>query len=188
MMNLSRLADGFTIVVAVVILGVIGARFIPNERAPVSIADATIDGQAVGIDFAAAERTLVMVLQSDCPFCERSVPFYERLPRGGAAQIVIAAPLGDTDIESYRKLIEPDELVFVEPGTLPVSGTPTLLLVDGEGRVDAAWIGVLDSEREAEVLDALGGKGARWLAPAPSRSPNGPVPRWPARRTYTVGD
>lgn len=155
-MKLSRLADGFTIAVAVVILGVIGGRFIPNDRAPVTVADAMIDGQAAGIDFGAAERTLIMVLQSDCTFCERSAPFYRRLPRDADAQIVIAAPVGDTDIESYRELIEPDEVVFVEPGLLPVSGTPTLLLVDSEGRVDAAWIGLLDSEREAEVLDALG--------------------------------
>lgn len=153
-MKLSRMADGLTIAVAVVILGVIGARFISGERVPV--VDTTIDGQAVGVDFGAARQTLIIVLQSDCPYCERSRPFYERLPRDTSAQIVIAAPLGDTDIESYRELIEPDELVFVESSVLPVGGTPTLLLVDSEGRVDAAWIGLLDSEREAEVMDALG--------------------------------
>jgi len=153
-MKVSRLADGLTVAVAVVILGIIGARFIPGERmAPV---DTTIDGRAVGIDFGAAEQTLIMVLQSDCRYCERSRPFYERLPGDTSTQIVIAAPVGDTDIEGYRELIEPDELVFVESGVLPVGGTPTLLLVDPEGRVDAAWIGLLDSEREAEVMDALG--------------------------------
>ena len=152
-MKLVRLADGLTVAVAVVIVGVVGARFIPGERVPA--VDTTIDGQAAGIDFGAAQQTLIIVLQSDCPYCEQSRPFYERLPRDTSAQIVIAAPLGDTDIESYRELIEPDDLVFIESGVLPVGGTPTLLLVDAEGRVDAAWIGLLDSGREAEVMDAL---------------------------------
>lgn len=145
--------DALTIVVGLMIVVALAGRFFDRPEAP---APARIDGAAIGVDFAAASRTLLMVIQSDCHFCEQSRPFYGHLPRGGDTQIVIAAPLGDTDIESYRHLIEPDEVVFVEPGVLPVRGTPTLLLVDSEGRVDAAWIGLLDSRREAEVLEVLG--------------------------------
>jgi len=97
------------------------------------------------------------VLRSDCPFCDQSKPFYEQLAKRDrtGVQIVVAAPRGDADIESYRPVLEPDSIVFVEPGVLPVSGTPTLLLVDSDGLVEAAWIGLLGSDRQKEVLTAV---------------------------------
>lgn len=50
-----------------------------------------------------------------------------------------------------------DGATVVGPGALPVRGTPTLLLVDSEGAVEAAWTGLLSPEREAEVLAAVFG-------------------------------
>ena len=51
--------------------------------------------------------------------------------------------------------VTPDSVVFVDDGVLPVSGTPTLLMVDRDGVVTNAWIGLLSEERKAEVIDAL---------------------------------
>ena len=120
-----------------------------------------MDTAATGIDYSAGDRNLVMALQSDCPFCQESMPFYRRLLERDTAdvQIVVVAPPQDTNINDYlaSEGVYPDSIVFVAPGVLPVSGTPTLLLVNGEGLVTRAWIGVLSPEREAEVIDALFG-------------------------------
>ena len=101
------------------------------------------------------------MLQSECGYCQQSIPFYRRLLEHDTAdvQIVVAAPPHDTGIEDYlaSEWVNPDAVVFVEGGVLPVSGTPTLLLVDSEGLVTHAWIGLLDAGREAEVIDALFG-------------------------------
>ncbi len=48
-------------------------------------------------------------------------------------------------------------VLFVELGVLPVSGTPTLLLVGSDGLVTHSWIGLLDAKREAELLRVLFG-------------------------------
>ncbi len=72
-------------------------------------------------------------------------------------QVVIAAPPGDADIDAYREIIRPDAVVFVEPTSLPVMGTPTLLLVDQGGNIMASWRGFLDETREEEVRRAVFG-------------------------------
>ena len=147
-------ADALTIVVGLAIVAVLAGRFFDR---PEPLTPGQIDGAAVGVDFTAASRTLMMVVQSDCRYCEQSKPFYERLPRSGDLQVIIAAPPGDLGIDSYRELVRPDDIVFVGPGELPVSATPTLLLVNGEGVVESAWIGLLNGQREAEVIEALSG-------------------------------
>ena len=50
--------------------------------------------------------------------------------------------------------LETDAVVSVNPGTLKVSGTPTLVLVDNKGKVTKQWPGAL-REREADVEAAL---------------------------------
>ena len=154
---LRPVADGATVVVALAVLFVLGTRFVGGPSlSRFDYADFRLDA-STGIDLSAAERTLVAVLRSDCPFCDQSKPFYEQLAKRDrtGVQIVVAAPRGDADIESYRPVLEPDSIVFVEPGVLPVSGTPTLLLVDSDGLVEAAWIGLLGSDRQKEVLTAV---------------------------------
>ena len=158
-MKLQRFADGLTVVVGLVALGVIGARVFdsPASVAPAGPSEVQLDASAIGIDFSAADRTFVMVIQSDCPYCEESLAFYEGLPRSAAVQVVIAAPAGDAEIEKYRAAIEPDSVVFVEPGVMPVSSTPTLLLADRRGIVESAWVGLLDASREEQVMSAVFG-------------------------------
>ena len=51
----------------------------------------------------------------------------------------------------------PDSIVFVGPTSLPVSGTPTLLLVDSEGVVTHLWLGQMAVESEAEIFEVLFG-------------------------------
>lgn len=155
----SLLADTATVAIAVAVFAILGMGVVGGPSAPMSAEfdGVRLDGVSVGIDFAGAERTLVAVLRSDCPFCERSKPFYRRLAARERedVQFVIAAPPGDMDIESYRPVLEPDSIVFIERGTLPVLGTPTLLLVDREGAVEAAWTGQLSPDQEGEVLAAV---------------------------------
>lgn len=155
-MKLSRLADGLTVVVAMSILIVLGMRLFARPTEPPAVTDVQLSAE-LGIDFAAAERTLVVVLQSDCPYCEQSKPFYGRLAdeQRRGVQIAIAAPPGDTGIADYSALLDTNVVVFPDRGELPVNSTPTLLLVNGEGVVEVSWIGLLDDRREEEVVAAL---------------------------------
>lgn len=157
--RIGQVADGATIAVAVVILALTWSQFRPSGTADLSESD--LVGFRAGDVFDLNGRTLLMVLRSDCRFCQQSMPFYRRLlerSRQGV-EIVVAAPASDTGIAGYLESegVAPDSVVLVQPGTLPVQGTPSLLLVDDGGGVTQAWVGLLDTAREASVLDALSG-------------------------------
>ncbi len=157
--RLSQLADGATIAVAVAILVLVGSQFRPSGVAGMSESELVEfrAGDVLDLD----GRTLLMVLRSDCRFCQQSMPFYRRLLERDSqdVEIVVVAPPFDAGIEGYlaSEGITPDSVMFVQRDTLPVQGTPTLLLVDGDGMVTHAWIGLLDAEREADVLGVLFG-------------------------------
>ena len=165
---LGLLADALIVVVAVVVLGVIGIRYTSFSGTPTDFrtpgdraVGEQLDSVVVGIDFGAGEKTLVMALDSDCVFCQQSMPFYRRLLEADRAdtQIVVATSPDDSAIVDYlsTERVSPDNVVFVAPGTLPVPGTPTLLLVDDQGLITHAWVGLLDDYREAEVISSLFG-------------------------------
>ena len=157
--------DTVTVVVGVLLIVVLGLRLLGGDRPGIQqqqqqVVDVRLESD-IGIDFAAASITLIMALQSDCGYCQESMPFYRRLLEHDTddVQIVVAAPPGDSGIVAYLKSegVTPDSVIFVELSRLPVSGTPTLVLTEGEGLVTHAWIGLLDAEREAELIDTLFG-------------------------------
>ena len=156
-------ADLLTVVVCVVLLAFFAREYgRPASPPSPTVQDVHIDGAVA--DFGRTSKTIILALKTDCVFCQRSAPFYrrlvERIERDGPdAQVVVAAHSNDRGIDDFlvSEGINPDSVVFVASGELPVRGTPTLLLVDGEGLVTHIWIGLLDADREAEVFDALFG-------------------------------
>ena len=155
-------ADAITIVVGVAVLAALGVHYLsPRSMAPVSLGVGTQLKPSVGIDTAAASRTLILSLQSDCQYCRDSMPFYRRLMARNETdlQVVVAAPPHDTGIGEYlaSEAVHPDAVVFVERGQLPLLATPTLFVVDASGTVTHAWLGRLDADREADVLSVLFG-------------------------------
>ena len=66
-------------------------------------------------------------------------------------------PQATEEGEAYLKrlAIHVDEVRQVPFESLNVSGTPTLLLVNGGGEVKDSWVGKLPSNQEAEVLTRL---------------------------------
>lgn len=133
----------------------------PGSVAPESIVSpvGTRLNPSVGIDFSASPQTLIMVLSQDCQFCVESMPFYERLTnqdRTGTQMIVAALPT-EPSLGQYlaSRGVIPDAVVFVEPGQLPVLGTPTLLVADQSGVVTHSWIGMRRTGVEERVLQVV---------------------------------
>ena len=157
-MRLRRAVDAVTVAVGRVALALLILAWLP-QRTPQA---PRIDGTAVGIDFAAAPLTLILVLQESCPACAMSLPFYRRVVNHSVArevQIVVAAPESDPPIDPYLSAhaVTPDSIVSVARDELPVLFTPTLLLVDAAGLVLHGWLGVLSPRLEDEVLAVIGG-------------------------------
>jgi hypothetical protein len=106
--------------------------------------------------------TLVLALSKNCHFCQESVGFYQKLtsiknssPQG--LRIVAVLPESKEEAATYLKEngIGVDEVVSAPVFNLGVSGTPTLLLLDGQNKLDEIWVGKLSSEQETQVINRL---------------------------------
>jgi hypothetical protein len=106
--------------------------------------------------------TLVLALSKNCHFCQESVGFYQKLtafknssPQG--LRIVALLPESKDEAETYLKEngIVVDEVVSAPVSNLGVLGTPTLLLLDGQSKLEEIWVGKLSSERETQVINRL---------------------------------
>lgn len=112
------------------------------------------------VDWKRSDLTLVLVLNEQCKFCSASGEFYRRLTEAARSRQVpvVAALPGDAE-ESQRYLsslgLSIPAVRRATPQTLGVPGTPTLILVNGEGTVVDAWVGKLKAPEEDEVLKRL---------------------------------
>lgn len=116
-----------------------------------------------GVDWAGAEKTLLLTLSTDCRFCTESAPFYRRLAAStaGRTDVRLVALLPQSPGESREYLsrhgVEVREVIQARPGSLGVAGTPTLILVNKSGSVIKSWVGRLPEGEESEVMAHLGG-------------------------------
>jgi hypothetical protein len=168
-MNTSRLskkieliANLAIIVVAVLLIGSLIKNYMMPARKEIS------GGIPLGskilipdIDWASNGQTLLLALQKDCHFCTESAPFYQRLVRetSGYSNVRLVAVLPNVLDEGKQYLnhlgISINEVRQAALDSIGVDGTPTLILVDGNGKVEAAWVGRLSANREEEVLKRL---------------------------------
>jgi hypothetical protein len=113
-------------------------------------------------DFTAHERTLILAIQDGCQYCEASMPFYKEVAARVEAECSgygVVAVLPNPPAAADRMLdqfgLEIPRLPNTRLLSLGVTGTPTMVLVDGEGTVLDVWVGELSHEGEQEVLALL---------------------------------
>jgi thioredoxin-related protein len=111
------------------------------------------------IDWANNGQTLLLALSTTCHYCTESAPFYQRLikERGSNTRIVAVLPQSISDSQDYlnRLGLSVDEIKQASLKSINVRGTPTLMLVNGDGVVVSQWLGRLPVNQEAEVLSKV---------------------------------
>jgi len=117
------------------------------------------------IDLAASDRTLLIALSTTCRFCSSSTSFYNRLAQTVAStrsrtaiRAVFSEDRSLVDRFVQQNGIDP-QIVTMEKfdvEALNVNSTPTLVLVDGKGRILDFWVGQLSKEGEQQVLSKIG--------------------------------
>ncbi|MBV9926722.1 MAG: hypothetical protein JOZ96_17015 [Acidobacteria bacterium] len=160
--KIELLANVAIILVALLITGVLAKNYLlPASPEPIAGIPAGSKVQLPDVDWGRNGKTLLLVLKKGCHFCTESAPFYQRLVRetAGRGDLHLAAVLPDSVDEGRQYLgdlgIRLDDVRQSRPDTLGVGGTPTLILVDGSGKVAASWVGRLAPDKEAEVLSRL---------------------------------
>lgn len=151
------------VIVFAVIVGSVFLRDRLSNAAPESSAIKAGDKLAnlEGWNWGAHDRSLVLGLRKGCHFCEDSAPFYQRLvtqqQQGGSTSAIVAVFPDTADavtdvVQSEGLRIQ--ALAGVPLERLKIDSTPTLLLVDRNGTVVNAWIGMLSPRQELEVMKA----------------------------------
>lgn len=164
MKYLDRIANIAIIVAVVVFLGVVfrggfAWRQPPSYAGPApaqSLVGTTV--KLPGLTFPASRDSLVLVVSTECHFCRESLPFYKQLTAKTRGRVNVVAVLPQAQAEAQKFLsgagVETDKIVTATPDALGVRGTPTVLLVDGSGKVKQAWVGRLDPKGQENLLAA----------------------------------
>ena len=162
-----EVATNIAIIIAALSLTAVLAKRYLSPTAPLTQTRVTAGIPAgtkadfIDIDWAKNSRTLLLVLQSGCSFCTESSPFYQRLARetGQRSDVHLVAVLPQDVAEGAKYLnslgVPIQDVRQAQLGTLGVSGTPTLILINDKGIVTNSWVGKLSGDREAEVLNQL---------------------------------
>lgn len=119
-------------------------------------------GQQVDVPaawYADSSHTLILFARASCTACEKAQPFLKDLVAklDGRAMAVMGHPAGapDDDQKFAASLGISAEHVFETVPGLRVHSTPTLVLVNRQGRVLSAWEGVGKEDRQAAIVAAI---------------------------------
>lgn len=110
--------------------------------------------------FQSTQKSVILVLQTTCSFCNASMPFYKRLvDRSKGKDINYVAVFPESTEEGSSHLSKYGIIGMIvsqaEIETLRVSGTPTLIITNDQGIIEKVWIGRLSPQQELEVFDGL---------------------------------
>jgi len=160
--KIELLANVAIIIVAVAICAVLVKQYVlpsAHQASPQPVVGSKIE--LPGVDLAANDKTLLLVLQKGCRYCSESGPFYQKLTRevaskGGQVKLVAVLPQDTGEGQRYLSELGVPAVDVKQASldSLSVGGTPTLIMVN-RGAVSNVWVGKLDTEEESEVLSKL---------------------------------
>lgn len=130
----------------------------PNAASPVSPLGKALPLE--NIDWKANQKTLVIYLSTTCKYCKESIPFYQRLVKENAdksVKLIAVFSQPEKEAKEYLKAnsIGITDVQNASLASVGVRGTPSILLVNGEGVVSEYWRGRLQADKESEVLAKL---------------------------------
>lgn len=137
--------------------------FAPSRPAPTAFRPGARAPVVAGVDYARADRTLVLFLSTHCKFCDMSVPFYQdlaaKLAAGAGRNRKLVAVFSQTadEVNQYkqRKQLPIETVADASVGDVGISGTPTLLLVASDGTVLRSWVGAPQEKVKDAILAAF---------------------------------
>ena len=161
MKYLDRIANVAIIVAVAVFLTVVirGGYLhrVPGPpRAPTSIVGSTIN--LPGVRFPSRQYSLVLGISASCHFCEASLPFYRQLTEQlqGKVNLIAVLPQSQNEADAFIKKagLSGTRVISENLDSIGVDATPTLLLIDGSGKVKNSWVGEQDKVGEEKILAA----------------------------------
>ena len=162
--RIETVANLSIILVAIVICLVLAKRFFAGSSENANLPEQISAGSKMDLPevrWSDSRQTLLLVLSQGCHFCSESAEFYKQLVQKaeGTNDTKLIALIPQAVSEGHKYLNELSisiaDVRQVPVRSIHVRGTPSLILVDSQGIVKAAWLGKVSPESEAEVLKNL---------------------------------
>lgn len=155
------------LLVALAVLGVFASNYFSRRSTPqlhAGIQKGQVFAQVSGINYSTSSQTLLIAMSTRCHYCAESIPFYKQLAEaqrtnGRPTRIVAVFPNTEEEVRQYtqQNKLALDTISGVNLETLKISGTPTAVLIDSDGKVSDFWVGKQPPEVEQQILKAVTG-------------------------------
>jgi thiol-disulfide isomerase/thioredoxin len=129
---------------------------------PAAPPPAYVAGQQIDVPaswYSASPKTLVLFARESCGACQKAQPYLKTLVASldGRASVVMAHPAGaDVEDAAFAKGLGIAEAnIRVVTAGLRVKATPTIVLVNQQGAILAAWEGAGKADRQAEIAKTV---------------------------------
>lgn len=118
-----------------------------------------------GVEWPPQGRTIILVVSSHCRFCKASASLYHTLTTNradGTPRIIVVSADPENEINTFLTEYEitVDQTIHAPPSRVGVVGTPTILIVNSLGRVEASFVGQLSPVQETKLRSIVAGSGA----------------------------
>lgn len=107
----------------------------------------------------ASQDNLVLLLKSDCRFCDESMPLYQKLAAlrrgyGNRFSIVALGVEPPARLREYlwQNQVDVDSVVQARSGLANIRFTPAVFIVNSHGVIQKAFLGKLNSDNEEQLL------------------------------------
>lgn len=107
-----------------------------------------------------SKRNLVLFISETCHFCEKEMPFYRTLRQKLPSDVSVIAVFPQNQPAPAKFLaahaVRVDHIASSDSlGAIGVVATPTLLLVDGRGKVEHAWVGAQPDAQHRQIVASV---------------------------------
>lgn len=115
-----------------------------------------------------SRATLLIAMSINCHFCTESISFYNQLARaqqglGSSPRIIAVFPEEDSEVKQYvrQNRLEVSSTAATDFRKLGVDTTPTMILIDKEGKIIDFWIGKIPEDVQQQVVESIVGTKAK---------------------------
>jgi len=137
----------------------------PNRQSAAQI-EASLLGRQIngkGRVSRTGHQAIILALSIHCRFCERNAEFYQMLSQIKREKdfdlIAVVAEGSSAGTEYLRaKSISADQVLEMSAKTMEVYSTPVTIIADRNGKIEAAWVGVITEDKARQILERITGQ------------------------------
>lgn len=159
-LNLETITNVVVIIAIIVVTGIIVKKYLFDSNEPIQKIEIGQKFSIPIVDLKQNGKTIILAVKQDCSYCTSSAPFFRQIADEASKQnikIEVVSSDSEEDSKSYlAKLSIPIQDVHqLSLRKYGFFGTPTLLFVNQDGTVKDIWVGAIDNENSALVLNKL---------------------------------